>query len=188
MSDVPNAKYKPTWRAYWFNIVGWFVCAWNGKLDRYAWLVAQSAVETKAWTSNIFLKTGNGFGMKAPTKHMSGTYTTTTGTYAKYRFYYQSWIARLEWDAKRNIQCKTGEAYVDAVCAAGYAEDEHYKATWVGVYYALPKVVRGMSVQFQSEGMGPLSIFGYLLAVSIVLALLYALWLLIRTVYKACKR
>jgi len=183
--DVPNApKKKLPLRAYWAITVGWVCCAWNGKLDRFSWLVAQSYHETDGWKSDLLQRSNNLFGMMSPDPYQNGSTQAADGGMATFGSYWSSWTARLQWDKRRGIECQTGKQYVHDVLEHGYAKDPLYAVKWKAIHAQLPSIVTVWSVDVDGPGASWVRIVALVACVSLLLAGLYAVYLIIKSLRK----
>lgn len=87
-------------------------------------VVAQAVIESGNFTSNIYKKNNNLFGMKkASTRPTVGK---KSGTYAKYKNWQESCLDYAFYQAYFCNKIKTEEEYINHLCK-NYAEDPEYK-------------------------------------------------------------
>jgi hypothetical protein len=107
---------------HWFTAVGFIACAIRGKLDRYAYLLAQAKFETADYSSHWFSVEKNPWCVQAGTlfPRQKGSVPGDVGNVGVYGSFWSAWLDRLDWDDKRQVTM-TGSCwdYAAAVVTQG---------------------------------------------------------------------
>lgn len=197
---LPHVDYEQAsvWRRFSFAATGFWVCLFRGRLDRYAYLLAQARWETANYTSHWFLDAGPWcMHVGSLTKRRSGAVNGDGGQLAKYSGpirWMNAWNDRLDWDEAKNVApAKDCRQYVANVVNAGWfgtgtsmATHASYAdgvASMMQHVHWFPKLITstlGMAMAF-----GPFAaIPGWVFAISITLALLWVGYLVVKQLIK----
>lgn len=92
-------------------------------------LYAQAALETGHFTSNIYLRGNNLFGMRQSVIRDRWWSDSISG-HAAYTHHIMSVLDRIDWDMWHNIRYKDFHLYTHTVQDHGYATDREYLIKW----------------------------------------------------------
>lgn len=117
--------------------IAW-VCIWRMKLRQVRALYAQAYLETGGFTSAMYLKCNNLFGMQVanvrPKAQDGACMTTVEGTFARFKSRCQSVRDRLLWDKYVGVGYHNVDTYMQSVKDKGYATDPDYVTKWKQIY------------------------------------------------------
>lgn len=100
-----------------------------------ALIYAQASHETGKFTSNIFKKNKNLFGMKEPKIRETTVYATQFG-HAVYRSHFSSIYDYFLRQSYFKINYNKTSQYIEDTFKSGYAEDPKYREKWLSFYYS----------------------------------------------------